>query len=177
MATCSRRACGQPAWRKELCTSHYEQERSARARLKKGLAPTWPRLSEYWPLARTCPKCGELVTSEGIRRTASPWTPCRPCLSDRWHRQYLKDRPRVAERSRAIWDRGQAASLERAVNAGKTWTGPELEIVADRSKTIREVAQLLGRSMSAVRSARHRVEIEPRYRRLADLTTKGYQSA
>lgn len=65
--------------------------------------------------------------------------------------------------------RTNAASLPNATKRGQGWTGPELEIAARKELTAREVAQMINRTASGVRSIRSRLKKEPELQRLAGL--------
>lgn len=81
-------------------------------------------------------------------------------------REYAKARASEINARRA---ESQSTTLERAVHAGKEWTGPELELVADLSRTARSVAEALGRTLYAVQRQRHLLRIDPRKSRLAGM--------
>lgn len=84
---------------------------------------------------------------------------------ERRHREkYLEKYP---EKKRAADHRDQAASLATARNHGKEWTGPELELAADQSRTALEVALALGRTFRAVRTMRSKIHADPRKARMA----------
>ena len=69
-------------------------------------------------------------------------------------RDFLRDPERlIATRVRQQAAK-EAVALPRAVNRGKEWTGPELELVADESRTAMSVALALGRTVAAVRQQR-----------------------
>ena len=63
----------------------------------------------------------------------------------------------------------QAETVATARNTGKAWTGPELEIVADRSRKIRDIAVMLGRTYASVSNARRALD-DPRNGRHAAYT-------
>lgn len=52
----------------------------------------------------------------------------------------------------------QAETVATARNTGKEWTGPELEIVADRSRRIKDIAVMLGRTYASVSNARRALD-------------------
>lgn len=61
-------------------------------------------------------------------------------------------------------------SMAGATKRGQVWTGPELEVAARSELTAIEVAQILGRTVSGVRSVRSRLKKEPELQLLAGLT-------
>lgn len=61
----------------------------------------------------------------------------------------------------------QAETRAKAMHNGKQWTGPELELVADSSRSAREVALALGRTYGAVARMRHKIRFDPRKARMA----------
>lgn len=61
----------------------------------------------------------------------------------------------------------QAETLEGASNNYKGWTGPEMELILRNDLTATETAQMLGRTVYAVRAMRRRCSIDPRVQVLA----------
>lgn len=60
--------------------------------------------------------------------------------------------------------RAEADSSIPAPNAGKEWTGPELELVLRPDLALKDVALMLGRTYNAVSTMRRRVRgPDPRY--------------
>lgn len=55
------------------------------------------------------------------------------------------------------------------MNHGKEWTGPELELAADETRTIRQVAKTLGRTYDAVAHARRLLRTDPRKIKVAGI--------
>lgn len=72
-----------------------------------------------------------------------------------------------AAKARETSRRQQQATVDRAVNRGKEWTGPELELIADRSRGVVEVALALGRTATAVKEMRRQIYLDPRKARMA----------
>lgn len=64
----------------------------------------------------------------------------------------------------------QDVSVAGAARRGFQWTGPELEIAARRDLSTIEVARALGRTYAAVRSARWKIDNDPRFSRLAGVS-------
>ena len=61
-----------------------------------------------------------------------------------------------------------AESLDGAVHYGEEWTGPQMEVAARDDITDKQAAQILGRTISAVHSARHALRVDPRKQRLGE---------
>lgn len=78
---------------------------------------------------------------------------------------------RNAEKRRASaqedYAQKQGDTRVTARNHGKEWTGPELELAADRSRTTRDVATALGRTYAAVSTQRELLRTDPRKARMA----------
>lgn len=64
------------------------------------------------------------------------------------------DLARAREYARDYRRREQAKSLEGASNYYKAWTGPELELILRRDLTAPQAAEMLGRTVAAVRRMR-----------------------
>ena len=136
-------------------------------------------------LAWTCPSCGVLRTCpDGLLRVGTGRLPRCRC-------DYLRNLPRVRRNRRARWDADagyrlaeqrrlnrrswvnyQAPSLESATRSGVQWTGPEMELLARRDLTARQIAGMLGRTYYAVANARWRLQRDPRAQMLAGLTVE-----
>lgn len=85
--------------------------------------------------------------------------------------KWRQKNPDKVRSQRLIAQYANDASRDSATNHRCEWTGPELEIVATRTDlTARELAAALGRTIAAVRAARHRVRREPREMVLAGRT-------
>lgn len=83
----------------------------------------------------------------GTRTGYKDWScRCRPCI-DAWN----------AHQKRRL-----LPSRDQATNAGKQWTGPELEVASRADLPAREVARRLGRSISAVVVVRYALRRDPR---------------
>lgn len=170
---CERRDCGAPILARGLCSGHYDQIRKANFRLRHGTSGAmWPyHTSPYRPIAQSCERCGHLITALDIQRSA-PKTKCPDC-GPRKNRRETRDRyyqshkTELIESSRVRALRANDQSRETASNSGKVWTGPELELAVDVTRTVPEVARLLGRTISAVAFARHRCRTDPAAARLA----------
>lgn len=86
--------------------------------------------------------------------------------------EYEAARPELRERKKEEIAARQADSLQHASNWGKEWTGPELELAADMSRTVGDVAKALGRTYAAVVAARHLLHTDPRKARMAGTDVK-----
>lgn len=131
--------------------------------LDAGRSPSIPNSSPFRLLARTCPKCGELVTTpyDRIRKSAWPRLDNCPCIirasvtgqavkvaTDESYRK------RIRHQLSAAAIRANNLTRDTARNHGKEWTGPELELAARLELSASEVARMLGRTINAVRTVR-----------------------
>lgn len=64
--------------------------------------------------------------------------------------------PRCRDAAEAERERRQEATRHTAVNYKAPWTDSDIEIALDRSLTVIEAAQRLGRTHSAVRALRYK---------------------
>lgn len=147
---------------------------------------------------KACTKCGEVKPITAFYANARSKDGRRPSCKACSYRQWRKRRdtdPDYADRHRAynedyrarkgaeaiaagrarIFTGQQVDSLPGAVNRGKQWTGPQLELVADRSRSIKDVARVLGRTAYAVREMRRQLQVDPRKIRLAGIPDRGDQ--
>lgn len=143
---------------------------------------------------KACTKCGEVKPLAAFfKRSSAPdgltWF-CKTC-SSRQARAYEKaNAGRVAERvagwrsrnseaargvSRTQFSRWQAVTTQHARNHRKEWTGPELELAADHTRSSAEVARALGRTYAAVVGIRRAIRYDPRKTRLAGIPDRGEQ--
>lgn len=98
-------------------------------------------------LAKTCPACGEFQQADRFRPDG--YAECWTCLAATKRAKNEATRPNASR-----W--------------GYLWTGPELELVYTRNDLSPEqLARMLGRTKSAVESARTAVRKDPRKRFLA----------
>lgn len=63
-------------------------------------------------------------------------------------------------------------TLETATRRGFVWTGPELELIARDDLSAKEVAVMLGRTYFAVKNMQRKIRDEPKYIKLAGVSTK-----
>lgn len=114
--------------------------------LKRGRPLGPPKSLGLRVIARTCPACGDLMTTPPhLLRVESGRIPnCQRCI-----RQW------------------QEEPLPTADHKGQQWTGPELEIAARSDLTALQVAQMLGRTFFAVKTVRGRLRHDPRLSRMA----------
>lgn len=151
---------------------------AANRRLRDGHRPGPMKSLGYRLVAFSCHHCHDLITNALDRvlttRDPAPHGWCRRCR-EQYDRTRFRDRSKTTYTKprrvqRAHTERGrmryQCESIDAAYNAGKEWTGPELEIVARADLTSREAARLLGRSYAAVRVQRSRLRQEPYRTRL-----------
>lgn len=180
---CEVSGCGKPVHGRGLCTLHYQRSRRAAGikkktyngenTLKRGSLLSPPTTLPFRFLARTCRRCGDLVTTPPhlIRKDRGRILPCTRC---RVRENAAKEariqanalaKPREAERQRTKalrqFHEKQAETLPGARKRGQEWTGIELEMALRTDVTVRELAERLGRTFSAVASARHKARHDP----------------
>lgn len=136
----------------ECSACHKEQERAVR-RESVALENNLHSLRVHGRtvlVAASCNNCHQLKMASDFYpdRGGKPTGWCRECRK----RKYL-----------AL----QEASRSGATRHGAEWTGPELEILARRDLTARQIATMLGRTLGAVNAARSKLNREPRERWLA----------
>jgi hypothetical protein len=169
---CSTDGCERPHWARGLCDRHYRQARAAAGLVTPSAPPSTsqnadralqagrmlhpPQSLPFRALARTCETCGVLVTTPDglLRKDAGPLPACPRCRLV-WVGDYQR--------------RLQSRLADRAHNRAKEWTGPELEVAAREDLSVRQVAEMLGRTFHGVRWARSRLQVDPRKDRLASL--------
>jgi len=99
-------------------------------------------------------------------------------------RQHQKNKPaenarartrRLAhpEDTRTYWRTSQDKSLPTAARSGHVWTGWEIELLSDESRTAPELAVQLGRTMAAVVLMRHKIRYDPQTIQRAGLSESG----
>lgn len=94
----------------------------------------------------------------------------RSLLSTEARLDRLRNPERRAATGRRVYQRRQAETEALARNKGKDWTGPELEMVADLSRSARDTALALGRTAGAVQLQRHKLRVDPRKINLAGVS-------
>lgn len=133
---------------------------------------------------KTCTKCGQVKPVDEYH--ASPTTrdrlrpECKTCNRAAARAWYTDNRARAitAKKVYGVSPGGKAThrryvtkvqkeANDRARNHRKEWTGPELELVADSSRSTRDLAKALGRTFYSVQYMRRRVRIDPRKARMA----------
>lgn len=101
-------------------------------------------------LAKTCPRCGDLLSTEHYRRKRNgaymAW--CIKCVNKHGEKRDRKNT------GRQFWDIAQKVSKQTAANHGNEWTNHELDIVDDDKKSNLELAITLGRTYSSICSIR-----------------------
>lgn len=147
--------------------------------LSQGVPLGPPRSLPYRALARSCPTCGDLLTTPDdlLRADAGPTPRCPPC-DVREVIAYQRERAsedaeyaaKQKRRTRNKDHRWQQRTLEQAKNRGKEWTGPELELLSRDDLTRREMAEMLGRTYYAVSEAKRKLNRDdPKFKRLAGM--------
>lgn len=181
---CEEGECDRQVLAKGLCGKHYKRRQYAEGRakavpstpeqnaaqtLRRGGMIRPPKSLPYRMLARTCPKCGTLLTTPEhlIRRKAGNLPRCQGCSI----RSALRVRKARASRdpvfaaslrshAQANLERVQAASVPLAVRSHQEWTGAELELAARRDLSARQVASMLNRTFYAVKKIRGKINAE-----------------
>jgi len=189
LAECTEPDCARKPLARDLCRRHYQQamgirsasstpNANAETRLRSGGWLTPPISLPYRALARSCPKCGDLMTTPAhlLRKDAGKVPRCHGCqiravLAVRKKRAAVDAEFKRALRKRGDRNRARTNSrtAETATNLGKQWTGPELEIAARSDLTAQEVALMLGRTLYAVKHARRKLK-EPKWAEVAGLS-------
>lgn len=190
---CSRDGCDGAAKGRGLCAAHYRQWRSeqgldrvtrnrrnAEVTMMRGGVPQPPISLPFRPIARTCRKCGDLVTTPAhrLRKGSGPLPRCPKCAIEEVSAYQKKRRAVDAEydqrvrelarrASRKSIDKNQAETLPTASRNGHEWTGPELELVLREDLTVKEISLMIGRTFAATAHARHRARTDPKFIRLA----------
>lgn len=96
----------------------------------------------------------------------NPYPYCRECRNAR------SARPRRVADAYVTTLRQQADSQDTASRHQQPWTGPELEVVARTDLSAIQKAEMLGRTLWAVRFAIKKVNNRPREQWLAGLAAK-----
>lgn len=184
---CSLDACERVTHARGLCSRHYRKAMGHNSRLKdhkkrdgalragKALHP--PTSLPFRALAKSCPECGDLVTTpdEWLRRSVGRNPTCGPCAVVRTRAHKLSDpqaAAKAAEHERRSADIRAARALiaERgAPRHGYQWTGPDLEIAARPDLSLARAALMLGRTEAAVQAARQRIREEPKWAQVVGL--------
>lgn len=146
--------------------------------LRRGGTLNPPVRSPFRVLARTCPECGQLLTTpiHLVLRSSERLPACPKCRVDRVttsrkRRERRDDEFRRGLRRRTDRRRRQLNDtlIDTARNHRKQWTGPELEILGRADLTHRQAADMLGRTLYAVRHQRYWMRVDPRKVTLAGL--------
>lgn len=104
-------------------------------------------------VARSCSECGLLLDQSwfypiGKAKPGYRQPHCRKCQSNRNRRRGAK----AAASARSFALKLQAATLETATSYGKEWTGADIAVLEDKTKTVFEKAVTLGRTYFATAS-------------------------
>ena len=116
----------------EMCADARSKELRRQASARKGKQPPSHGVSGYKHYDCRCEACRQAAAAERSARDAGA------------------DGGKYTQRA-------QDATLAQAKRHGDQWTGPELEIASRKDLTARQVAFMLGRSLSAVRNVRDRL--------------------
>lgn len=118
------------------------------------------RLSGGILVAKTCPDCGDLkMAAEYAADSRSSWRRriCGPC-DVRWKVQRFAEDEALrlrARRTQRGWSKAQNdETRDRAGRHGAQWTGAEYELLSRTDLTAPQIAQMLGRTVWAVRHKR-----------------------
>jgi hypothetical protein len=95
---------------------------------------------------------------EHINARRDNWLSEREGIKAQYQKRWYEKHPEAAKYAREL----QRISLENASRFGFEWAGWELEVVADRSRSLKEVAQLVGRTYYTVSTMRHLIESDPK---------------
>lgn len=142
----------------------YTAVKSRRQTLRGTASLKMPAKPAYLPrfkaasalIAKTCRGCGDLKMAHdyGLQGTGtSHKSKCKSCCNQEFRdrraaNNHLNDLSKQSDRDM------QSTTLPSAKNHCKEWTGPELELVARKDLSAREVAQMIGRTLYAVRNQR-----------------------
>jgi hypothetical protein len=88
-------------------------------------------------------------------------------------KHYAENIEKHKTRDREGYISAYSETLQNASNHRKEWTGPELEIAGDLSRTAREVALMLGRTINSVRHIRRALRDDPRKIKVAGISESG----
>jgi hypothetical protein len=104
---------------------------------------------------KRCYRCGEEKAPEAFYRNRRSRDgragQCKACYRERYAG---RDHGDTAEATRRWQAAAWAKTRERAMNHGKAWTGPELEIATRPGLAATEAALILGRTVGAVYGVR-----------------------
>lgn len=123
-------------------------------------------------VAKTCPKCGKLRGASCWRFRRRPsgieWrTECNICANAGKQRS-PEAVARQQARARALDDAVQQVTVEHADRSGEVYTSADMQVAADVERSDFEVAITLGRTLYAVRSLRHKLQVKRPRRKLDD---------
>lgn len=157
MASCSQENCDRKVYARGLCNPCYQRLRYNNAVLpdKAERKVTHGRLYAY---QKGC-RCKDCKAAYSELRKNYPSTANHRAPTPEQARQYL-------ERDRAV---NAEVRQTKAHRNGYQWTGPELEIASRDDLSTAEVAEMIGRTIFAVRQMRHKLKVDPRKINLAGI--------
>ena len=147
-------------------------------------------MAAYESTEKTCTRCGKTQpigefyrrSSRGSNARESRCRSCKCAVAAAWKIEHPSRVEEVARRYRAAHDDEHRSAVRKheheqalvtlplAVNSGKEWTGPELEILTRRELTDTTAALMLGRTSRAVSQQRHLLSVDPRKINLAGVS-------
>lgn len=133
---------------------------------------------------KTCTKCGQVKPPSEFHKSPTTRDQLRPdckvcnrASARAWYathktralagKQVYGASPAGKATRRKYVSRIQNESTDRARSHRKEWTGPELELAADPTRSIMDVAKALGRTYFAVQNMRQMLRLDPRKARMA----------
>ena len=113
-------------------------------------------------LAKTCPKCGLLWGGGEFTRMTRGYHPlCQRCLNRaRRGRGTAKPRQPYIAAMEAVTRSFATISTPYRARGGEVWTGPDVDLLADRTLTTPQIAARLGRTWQAVQGALKRYDVQ-----------------
>jgi hypothetical protein len=115
--------------------------------LRKGRTPSQRELA--WAVTRLNGRTRDPIWEHGSAGGYADGCRCDKCRSWSTHKRNRKY--------------ARANASLPAPNSWNQWTGPELELCLRQDLTVRQLAEMLGRSFYAVRIMRQKVRKEPKY--------------
>ena len=146
-------------------------KRCSRCKQEKPAAEFYRNRSRKDGLGVYCRDCGRKIWGEHEarkRRTSESFRAAKAAAAAEWRERQPDRHNTNAARHIAA---KQADTVPGAKNAGRRWSGPELELALREDMNVQELATLLGRSYLAVVKARQRARTDPKYINLAGVTT------
>lgn len=150
---------------------------SGAIKLSHATKPTvLPKFHEDWQLiGKTCLTCFQFLPRDSFGMQSngtSRMSYCRRCKADQIKARREADPIGTSEESRRSDRLRQAKSLPKATNYGKEWTGVELELISRQELSSTQLADMLGRTVYAIRSQRFLLRKNKLKSEVAGVTTK-----